>query len=278
MSSARDLADKWNMKPHGRNSWRGTCPSCGYEKSCVVTERAGRVLIYCHASCDRDRLMRLLDLGEANSELGPQPSRYVPKKRSSAFMKRWSKGIPCRDTPAARYLEHRMLPDIASSPSLRFQIMRHPTGIWLPAMLALVVDVAGQPAGLHVTFLKQCGEAKIDLEPARITMGAVRGGMIPLAPFAPTMVVGEGIETSAAAGRMFDLPSCSAISAGNLAEHLVLPPTVRHVIIAADADLPGQQAAQRASERWAAAGIQVEIAEPDLPGKDFADLLKERDA
>ena len=89
-------------------------------------------------------------------------------------------------------------------------------------------------------------------------------------------MVGEGIETAASAGMMMDAPAWAAISAGNLAAGLVLPAEVRHVIIAADPDGPGEQAAQQAARRWMHEGRRVKIARATGPG-DFNDQLQ-RDA
>jgi hypothetical protein len=68
------------------------------------------------------------------------------------------------------------------------------------------------------------------------------------------------------------LGAWSAISSGNLAKGLVLPPEVRHVIIAADPDDVGRDAARDAWLRWTAEGRTVEIATPNGLG-DFNDLL-----
>ena len=99
---------------------------------------------------------------------------------------------------------------------------------------------------------------------------------MPLDPVAPELAVGEGIESSASAGRRFRLPAWAAISAGNLGCGLVLPPEVLAVVIAADADEPGRKAANAALHRWTAEGRRVRIATPNKPGSDFNDILRER--
>jgi putative DNA primase/helicase len=72
------------------------------------------------------------------------------------------------------------------------------------------------------------------------------------------------------------LPPWAAIFAGNLARGVVLPPEVRSVVIAADADKPGLDAAAAAAMRWRAEGRKVRIERPDKPGTDFNDLLQSR--
>ena len=93
---------------------------------------------------------------------------------------------------------------------------------------------------------------------------------------APEMLVAEGIETAASAGVLLGLPAWAALSAGNMAAAMVLPPDVRTVTIAADPDGPGRKAAQDAAARWRAEGRTVRIATPDRPDQDFNDLLLER--
>lgn len=53
-----------------------------------------------------------------------------------------------------------------------------------------------------------------------------------------------------------------------------LPPIVSSVIIAADNDAAGEQAAWRAAERFASEGRQVRIMRPDPTFKDWNDQLR----
>jgi hypothetical protein len=71
------------------------------------------------------------------------------------------------------------------------------------------------------------------------------------------------------------LPAWAAISAGNLAKGLVLPPEVHTVIVAADPDPEGERAAVSAALRWRVEGRTVRIARPTGTG-DFNDVLRER--
>jgi len=78
-------------------------------------------------------------------------------------------------------------------------------------------------------------------------------------------VIGEGIETAASAGLLLGLPAWAAMSAGNLAKGLLLPPEVRAVVVAADPDRPGRAAADAAAIRWQAEGRRVRTATPITP-------------
>lgn len=139
-------------------------------------------------------------------------------------------------------------------------------------MLAAVVDHAGAMIGLHRTYITREGR-KTSLEPAKASLGPIWGGAIRLAPLEPgkPVVIGEGIESSASAGRLMGLPAWAAISAGNMAAGLVLPPEARAVVIAMDPDDAGRNAARDAWRRWKAEGRTVQIAVPHGAG-DFNDV------
>jgi len=189
----------------------------------------------------------------------------------------WRGAEPAAGTLADRYLAARGLPGLAASPALRIRMdTPHPEGGWMPALIALVTCVTGTPVAIHRTYLGRDG-AKARVEPARASLGPIWSGAIQLYPFSPDLplVVGEGIETAASAGRLLGLPAWAAISAGNLANGLLLPPEVRHVLIAADPDTAGVEAARAAWIRWRREGRDVLIATPDRPCCDFNDLLRE---
>jgi putative DNA primase/helicase len=110
--------------------------------------------------------------------------------------------------------------------------------------------------------------------PVKASLGPIWGGAIRLHDLDPDrpLVIGEGIETSASAGRLMGLPAWAAISAGNLAKGLALPPQARRAVIAADPDDAGRTAARDAWTRWTGEGREVRITLPDGTG-GFNDLL-----
>jgi putative DNA primase/helicase len=195
------------------------------------------------------------------------------ERATAAALRTWNGAAAASGTPADAYLIRRGLPGLAASPALRFRgDCSHPEGGRYPALVALVVDAAGKAIAVHRTYVTTAGQ-KATVEPSRASNGHVWGGAIRLDPEAPEIVIGEGIESSASAGRLLSLPAWSAVNAGNLGGGVVLPPSVRSVVIAADADAAGRNAAEAAAERWQAEGRRVRIACPDVPGHDFNDLL-----
>jgi len=193
-------------------------------------------------------------------------------------MRLWGESIPAAGTLADRYLESRGLAGLAASPALRFRgdCWHKWTCSRLPALVAAVTNASGQVVAVHRTFLRRDGSGKANVEPQRASLGPIRGGAVRLDPAAPELVIGEGIESAASAGRLLGLPAWAAISAGNLERGLVLPPEVRRVVIAADNDPAGRDAAHATFFRWCAEGRQVEVALPDQDGCDFNDLLLRR--
>jgi phage/plasmid primase-like uncharacterized protein len=283
-TSTRDLSVRWKLHRAGRE-WRGDCPACGYAASFILTETSGRTLGWCASCQDKDAIGALIRGHGAGWVLPDRtPTRDPAKDRSNSdrALRLWNRGQPCAGTPAAAYLAGRGLPALAASSALKFvSSCPHPNGAKLPAMVALFTDAAGNPTGIHRTFIRADGAGKAAVEPAKATLGGTWGSAIRLAPLAAEIVVGEGIESAASAGLIFGLPAWAAFSAGNLGVGLILPSMVRRVVVAADNDPPdrfgrhpGQDAAKTASERWAAEGRASQIATPKSIGQDFNDVLR----
>jgi phage/plasmid primase-like uncharacterized protein len=201
------------------------------------------------------------------------------QRKQEAALRLWRGSQSVTGTPAELYLAARSLPALATSPVLRFRgDTPHPEGGRIPALVALVQNAAGRAVAVHRTYLARDGD-KAHVEPAKASLGAIWGAAIQLHPLSADapLVIGEGAETAASAGRLMGFPAWAAISAGNLAKGLMLPPEARRVVIAADPDAAGRNAARAAWLRWRAEGRTVQIATPDAAG-DFNDLLRAREA
>lgn len=279
MTPAADLAARYNLQAlRGRREWRGTCPLCDYQNAFSLTEKGGYPTFWCFACQDRKGLAGLAS--DAASKPTMMRLHHPPAvswaDKAIRILELWSQGTPCPETRADIYLAARGLPGVAGSPALRFHsAIRHPYAPGrLPAMLASVVDVNGHPIGLHRTYLRSDGRGKAGVEPAKASLGRVRGGAIRLHEADSEIVIGEGIESAAAAGVLLGLPAWAAIATGNLARSLILPRGVRSVVIAADHDPPGITAANAAAARWKADGRIVRVVVPDREGWDFNNQLE----
>ncbi len=281
--TARDLVSRMKVKRYPR-SWRGDCPCCNYRGAFSIREdKAGQALLWCTNGCDRDAINDAVTRIMGGSWTPPdrpdaKDAAAARARKQAAALRLWSGSAPALSTIADHYLTSRGLPGLTASPTLRFRgDCRHPEGGRLPALIALVTDAAGKPIAVHRTYLRPDGSAKADVEPPKASLGPIWGGAVRLDPIAPELVIGEGVETSASAGRLIGLPAWAAVSAGNLAKGLILPREVRRVVIASDPDTEGRKAARAAWFRWRGEGREVRIALPERDGCDFNDLLIARE-
>jgi putative DNA primase/helicase len=274
MTSARDLAAQLNLR-RAAGGWIGACPACGYKTGLRLKEKEGRALWWC-ASCQDQAAVTAAIVGHAPAAPIAAPHVQRDESRRAAAVRLWEQALPAEGSPVAVYLATRGLTWRDGLPLRFLPEAKHPSGRRLPCMLALLTDAEGRPAAVHRTFLAPGGAGKAAVEPQRMTLGNVTGAAVRLSPLSPILAIGEGIETALAAGELLTLPSWAAVSAGNLGATLALPEGVREVIIAADHDRPGGDAARAAAARWQAEGRRVRIATPNQPGDDFNDVLRRR--
>jgi putative DNA primase/helicase len=282
--SARDIASRLGLRRSGRD-WRGACPACGYAGTFSLTEREGRTLWWCASCQDGDAIARALGFergrGEPAKPAKPAKPAGQPGEAGNAAAARalWQRGAGIADSMASRYLAARGLAGFRS-PALRFlpEHRHSPSGTTWPVLLAAVTDpISGALVALHRTYLAPGGGAKAPVEPAKMTLGPIAGGVIRLAEPEPgkPLVIGEGIESAASAGVILAAPAWAAISAGNLSR-IELPPSVVEVVVAADNDPVGRREAERAALRWQAEGRRARVAMPDAADTDFNDVLRRR--
>lgn len=187
--------------------------------------------------------------------------------------------------PAAKYFKVRGLDLVLDPPAdLRFS-WRLP--YWAPegdkpthqgdypAILAVIRDPDGEAVGLHRTYLATDGNGKAPVSaprklcpPAR--PNGYRGGAVRLYEAGETLAVAEGIETALAVRKATGRPTWSCISAHGL-KTVYLPPQSHDVLIAADHDEAGIEAANALARRLTREGRIARIAVPDTPGADWAD-------
>ena len=191
----------------------------------------------------------------------------------------WLKTVPAAGTLVDVYLQSRGLAlpptdDIRCLPA-EWHIA---TQMERPAMAVLMRHGSTSEAqGVQITYLRLDGRGKVPVEPVRLSYGAMTGGAVRLAEAAEgkPLIVGEGAETVLGAMQEFELPGWATLGTGNMLT-LELPPWARDILIAADNDQPGEDAAQAARERWVLQGRRVRIVRPPQGMKDFADVAKAR--
>ena len=266
------------------------CPACGYPGALRITEKGDRILVHCFSGCPQDAVLGALrDLnlwpdkrGREDRMPGKPPGgsgTAAQADRIRLARELWGK---CRDligSPAERYLNLRGLigpfpPTLAFLP----KCLHTPSGRRLPCLLGgVALWPSRSVTAVHRTYLEGNGEGKAKVEPAKMTLGPVGGGAVRLAAAGERLGVAEGIETSLSAQQATGIPTWAALSAGGI-ENLVLPdlPLASQVIIFADHDRCGLEAADKAASLWTVQGRLVRIVKPPLPGQDFNDLLMEK--
>ena len=142
----------------------------------------------------------------------------------------WKEARSLRGSLAEAYLHGRGV-EVTGARALRFHPrLRHPVEpyAFFPCLVACVQDCAGRFLGIQRTYLE--GPCKAPVQPVRASLGRLTGGAVRLAePTDGVLLVGEGIESTAAAMQRLDLPGWAALGTPGL-RALVLPEAIRTVI------------------------------------------------
>lgn len=202
--------------------------------------------------------------------------------------KLWGQCLPAkRGDPLSLYLAHRLQCDpwpvaecLRLHAALPYRIDGETVGTW-PAMLARLSAPDGRLLALHRTWLTTDGRkaptpgACKKLTP---TAGHLSGACIRLGkPKAGQIGIAEGIETALAARHASGMPTVAAYSAGALASW-IWPSDLRRLVIFADADPAGSDAADKLRQRARFAGLNVEVMTPTTPGADWCDVWANRES
>lgn len=145
-----------------------------------------------------------------------------------------------------------------------------------PALVADVVDGAGELVTVHTTYL-QGGKKIAGFEPRKILspMTGREGCAVRLMPAADVLGIAEGIETALSAAALDGIPVWAALNT-SLLSRFEPPPGVLRLRIYGDRDLAGITAASKLLEGLQGrirAGMQIEIRTPPAPAKDWNDVL-----
>ncbi len=185
----------------------------------------------------------------------------------------WGKARPAEGTLVETYLYSRGI-TLAPPPAIRFheRLYHKPSKSAWPAMVALVTNSrTSEPIAIHRTYLDLNGRAKAPIEPNKMMLGSVMGGVVCLGEAREELMVGEGIETCLSVQQACGTPTWAALSATGL-KSLNLPPGITSLTIVADGDPVGEAAAQAAAHRLRLTVRTVRIVRAPA-GRDFNDML-----
>jgi hypothetical protein len=270
-----------------RGWWQCRCPICQSD-SLGLRDGARGLGLNCFKLCKRaDLMIELGRLGLLSGKPAPAPDpTEIERQREAEAVERlrrialakwvWQEEtIKADDTPTATYLWSRQLHVKPVPTTIRYHygIARRKQP---HAMVARIDHVELGSIGIHITHLAPGGLGKAGIDPCRVIIGTAAGGAVQFGEPCPDrwLVVGEGIESTLAMARAIDAPGWAALSAYGI-KSLVLPPTAKMVLIAADNDAKGvgQRAANTAAARWNREGRRVRICTPPLPNTDWNDVL-----
>ena len=201
----------------------------------------------------------------------PAPAKILEpeelQRRKNKLNAVWSASYPLDHPlaePARAYLAARRLADILHDapndvrlhPQLTYW---QPTGSGsyevvgdFPALVALVRDPNGQPISLHRTWLTPAGDQKAAVaQPKKLMTGLapLAGAAIRLYAADHRLAIAEGIETALSIRvALPDWPVWSAINSHNM-KKLIVPDSVTEVVICADQDQAGMNAAHALADR-----------------------------
>ncbi|MBY0324663.1 MAG: toprim domain-containing protein [Reyranella sp.] len=231
-----------------------------------------------------DRLRDTLDEARAFLALPPTPlsppldRQPAPRGSPQSARRLYAMSRPITGTLAQTYLHSRGITTVSQFDPLRFHPRCYyrpdehsPTETW-PALIASVTDLGGTITGAHRTWLDPSGQDKAPIASPRRAMGHLLGHGVRFGVARDVMAAGEGIETMLSLRMILPtLPMVAALSANHLAA-LLLPPTLRRLYIARDADPAGDAAMATLCNRADTAGIEPFVLSPCFD--DFNDDLR----
>ena len=187
----------------------------------------------------------------------------------------WDESKPAYGTPVETYLRVRgYTGDIPDAIRFHQNLKHSETHSYCPTMIA-AVTLGSEIVAIHRTFLKPDGSGKAGVDPNKKMLGSVKGGSVKLGMLVgDELAIAEGIETALTFYLATGITTWAALSA-NFMENIILPPSkqVPNVIIVADNDEAGINAANHLAKRLSSEGYAVRIAMPEQKGSDFNDVL-----
>lgn len=245
--------------------------------SLLVRDGERAVLLKCFAGCEpTDVLAEIRRRGiGATSLLDPRLQvEHDRPSRSAEALVLWRQAWPLAGTLGERYLEeHRGLLG-PHSPSLRFVWTKYGrSGLSLPALIAAVSSSDRKVCAVQVTYLRASDGRKAPVSVPRMSHGAMGGGAVKLAPLDRVLGLAEGVEDALAARHLTGVPCWAALGAARM-HRVDIPPAVGELHIFADADEPGQAAADKTAAQHR--HLRVVIRRPPDGFKDWAEVAMER--
>jgi putative DNA primase/helicase len=280
----------------------GPCPACGGTDRYTFDNRKGRGDFYCRQCGPGDgfellcrvhnwtfadarrRVIEMAGIRDVRSAPSPLPTRATgrsaPQPSRAPLRVSQLRASSCtvdQCESAIQYLTSRSLWPLPQACTLRAhasvpyfeearQIGRY------AALMAEVVNAAGELVTLHVTYLEG-GRKLADHEPRKLLskLEGHEGCAVRLVPAAKTLGIAEGIETALSAAALEGIPTWAAINTALLSK-FEPPAEVSELVVFADRDEAGLLAALTLAERLQGR-VRFRVRTPRPPANDWNDVL-----
>lgn len=303
---AIEIADKQGRRPHkvGRD-WRVLCPhhemDGGNHKPsfAIWATSENTYATKCMTGCDSSDVWRdLRNLGIVRSQKGGSTALDRLKSaqaREAHRVEQLTKVLEVlehagefgQEHVVDKYLEDRHLLPLPKS--TLHTLLEAADPVWVgDAMCGVICDMTTlrdeKPKAVGVQLLSLYNDGTPRLvngtgKKFRSIIGGQKNFGVPYGVPGPRLVVAEGIESMLAAMKLLDIPFGVATLASTNMPFLQVPEYVREVVIAADNDAPGMEAAASLMNDLGHVGLRCRIEQWGEPksGFDAADELMRRD-
>jgi len=300
--NAEEIAHALGGKRSG-NQWKCRCPAHPDKRpSMIVFDGRDRVQLRCYAGCeplDIITALRARGLWERwrssrRSEDNHEATRAADKARADQVRNKmlalqlWEQAVDPRGTPVEKYLERRglVLPPSAAVSVIRYLEKCPRRGDFAPALVALMRNVVTfEPTAIQRIYIRpDFTKDKCEVSPnGGLTLGSpgIAAMMITSRhdtfwddlSYCPKLHICEGLETGLSLQNQGHFPVW-AFGSANILEKIPVLFAVGELIICADHDERGLDAARKAKARWDAATHQIAtIWAPQQAGSDYADTV-----
>jgi putative DNA primase/helicase len=150
------------------------------------------------------------------------------------------------------------------------------TDVILPAMIVAVQSPVGDVIGIEATALTLQCNRKAFAE-SRDKVGIMAAGAARFAKVETELGLCEGAETAIAAMHILQIPTWASLGVGRI-DRIVIPDSVRKLVVLCDNDEPGRLGAEKALAAYARPGRNTRAEWPPAEFNDWNDVLMARRA